>query len=400
MDTFLPLFITALASILAVNWVFPKVLQMAKNRNLVDSPDTRKLQHEPVPVMGGLAVSFGVVVGIFVGLASAKLSGGMDLSVDYSVLLSMIVMLLIGAIDDIKGLSPLTRFILEILVILGIVFCSGICIDSLHGLWEIEEFSWWIAVPLTVIACVGIINAINMIDGVNGLSSSFCILCTLFFGLLFAMSDALVLSIINLSMAASLIPFMIHNVIGLRSKMFIGDAGTMVLGVLISYDVVMLLCKQTPVAALYADAGHCGVVAMVLATLAVPIADTLRVMTMRILRHQSPFLGDKTHFHHLLMDYSHSHTLTTLTEVFIALLILLLWALSSMLGIGEEGQLYVVLLSSMLLMWGGYGYLDSHRSARSGIAWRLRQLFARLRQGETAWWRRMQERVDGYTSMK
>ena len=94
----------------------------------------------------------------------------------------MATMLYIGTIDDIEGLSPLYRIIMEILAVLVLIYGSGMCIDNFNGLWGINQIPWAIAVPLTVFAGVGIINAINMIDGVNGLSSGICIDCSLYFG--------------------------------------------------------------------------------------------------------------------------------------------------------------------------------------------------------------------------
>ena len=144
----------------------------------------------------------------------------------------MFVMLYTGALDDIIGLAPKTRFIIEILVILGMILSTGICIDSLHGLWGVDDFSWWIGVPLTVVAGVGIINAINMVDGVNGLSSGLCITYCVLFGTLFVVIGDIPNAVLAFVMGGALVPFFIHNVFGDRSRMFIGDAGTMVMGIM------------------------------------------------------------------------------------------------------------------------------------------------------------------------
>ena len=380
---------------IASAWAFPLVLQVARKNNVVDMPDARKLQKQPVPVLGGIAVAFGFFVGLLVGLVFASVFGYHFSLPSFSILSSIFIMLFLGCLDDVIGLSPALRFVAEILIVLCLIFGTGLCINSLHGLWGVQDFSWWIGVPLTVVACVGIINAVNMIDGVNGLSSSLCILNNLLFGIIFAKCGMLTVSIVNFTMAAALVPFLIHNVIGLKSKMFIGDAGTMMMGVVMSYDLICLLQGGQSLLDWMQFTGQgMSLVALALAVLGLPVADTLRVMTMRMMRHQSPFQADKTHLHHVLMEYSFSHTLTTFVEVLISFLIFLSWMVSYMAGASIDVQFYVVLVATMLFVWGSYGYLSHKRKVRTGLAWRLRKLFTTLRQGDSEWWKRLQERVD------
>lgn len=394
MEKFLILFVSMAAALAAAHWVFPLILKIAKQRNLMDNPEARKLQKEPVPVLGGIAVAFGIIAGIQASLVFSVVMGLHVTLPTYSFVSSIIIMLYVGAIDDIVGLTPRTRFILEILVVLSIIYGTSSCIDNLHGLWGINEFSWWIGVPLTVFACVGIINSVNMVDGVNGLSSSLCILCNMLFGLAFAKSGMLVVAIVNLSMAAALLPFLVHNVVGAKTKMFIGDAGTMVMGVVMCYDVILMLCTGSKVEWMrYTEQGM-GLVAMALAVLAVPVADTLRVMTMRMVKGQSPFQADKTHLHHVLMDYSMSHVMTTTVEVSLSIIIFLAWVASYCLGASIDVQFYVVVVLTMILVWGTYAYLVQKRKVRTGMAWRLRKLFAKLRQGDYKTWTRLQKWVD------
>lgn len=385
-----------MTSVLAVSWVYPKTLRIAKTRNLMDRPCDRKIQKEPVPSLGGVAVAFGVFMGVLVGQAAVVL---LDVEMAGSsvtpLLVAMVILLLVGAIDDAIDLSVLFRFGVEIVVILGMLYWADTCVDSLHGLWGVRDFSWYIGIPLTLFACVGIINAINMLDGVNGLSASLCLMGNVLFGLIFSGNGIQPLALINFCMAASLIPFLLHNVMGKRSKMFLGDAGTMMMGILMSYNVIQMLRADEVSIAQCCLSQKVGWVALAVALLAVPVADTLRVMTMRMLRHQSPFGADKTHLHHYLMDFCHSHALTTIVEVLIEVLILASWAIAYSFGAGVDGQFYVVLLIAMLLVWGLTWYLSVYRFSHTGVTGRLRLWFSHLRRGETLWWQRMQERIDG-----
>ena len=151
----------------AVRWVYFRILKIAKYKDLVDNPDARKLQKEPVPVLGGIAVFWGMVCGVFVGAAGAAAFGWVRLWPILPVVFSMVLMLYAGAMDDVIGLLPGNRFFIEIVTLLCLIYTTGICADSLHGLWGVENISWWIAVPLTVFGGVGIINAVNMIDATD-----------------------------------------------------------------------------------------------------------------------------------------------------------------------------------------------------------------------------------------
>ena len=279
-----------LASLCATWWVFKKVLKIAKLKNIVDNPDGRKIQRVPVPLLGGVAVFFGMVV----AFAAAGLF--FDISNMFAMLCVMSIMLYLGMMDDILGLSPRLRFFVEILVVLLLVFCNDYSINNLHGLWGVYEMSPWIAVPLTVFACVGIINAINLIDGVNGLSSGYCIVTCCIFGTVFiATGDSDRASLAVLSIGA-LIPFFCHNVFGFKSKMYIGDSGTLLMGIIMSSFVINALKTDSAIVATMPS--NFGVVPFTLAVLAIPVFDTLRVMTSRLMKGVSPFTPDRNHLHH------------------------------------------------------------------------------------------------------
>ena len=156
------LLLPAIASLVSVNWIFLKILSIAKRKGLVDNPNSRKLQKNPVPVLGGLAVVFGLLSGMAVYVAVCMILNTSVTTMGVSLLpiiLCCSIMLYVGSLDDILGLTAKSRLIIEVLTMLVLIFGSGLCVDSLHGLWGVENFSWWIAVPLTVFAGVGMINA-------------------------------------------------------------------------------------------------------------------------------------------------------------------------------------------------------------------------------------------------
>ena len=342
-------FFTAL---LLVGWIHPRLVKIALLKNIVDNPDARKLQRTPVPVLGGVAVFFGVVIAI------GCMSSVVDCSGLPVVIMAMMAMLYTGTMDDILSLSPGLRFVIEIVVVLLLIFVGGYCIDDFHGLWNIGRFSYWCAVPLTVVAAVGIINAINLVDGVNGLSSGYCIMACLIFGTLFFLAGEAPMTILAAVSVGALIPFFLHNVFGKTSKMFIGDGGTLVMGVVMSVFVIAILQNGSRVAAYVTP--NVGLEPFPLAVLSVHVFDTLRVMSPRILIGTSPFRPDKTHLHHMFIDLGCSHVATTLAILGVNMFVVLCWWALEASGFSIAVQLYAVIAVSLLVTSGLYHFMQWH----------------------------------------
>lgn len=338
----------ALFAFIGTLWIHPKVLKIAILKNIVDNPDARKLQRNPVPVMGGIAVFFGIVM----GLCSSQ---AMFSSANTFMLISaMLVMLYIGTMDDIIDLSPTLRFAVEIIVIAWLMYTSGSSINCFWGLWDIYTIPMWLSYALTIFAAVGIINAINLIDGVNGLSSGFCFMSSVLFATFFYITGDDVMTTLAISAAGAIVPFFLHNVFGQSSKMFIGDGGTLVIGTMMAMFVMNILGQDFGCAVLAAKG--VGLIPFTLAVLSIPIFDTLRVMSTRILNKKSPFHPDKTHLHHMFIDLGFSHIGTTVSILSLNLLIVAAWFVSYKLGASVDVQLYIVVALSLLATFAFYRF--------------------------------------------
>lgn len=344
----LPFFI----ALFLVGWIHPRLVKIALMKGIVDNPDARKLQRRPVPVMGGTAVFFGIVVGI------GSMSADVDCSGLLIVIMAMMAMLYIGTMDDILNLTPSLRLLAEILVVSLLIYAGGCSINDFHGLWGVGQIADLYAVPLTVFACVGIINAINLIDGVNGLSSGYCITACIMFGTVFYLAGDEAMTILAVVSVGALIPFFFHNVFGKTSKMFIGDGGTLVMGCVMSVFVIEMLHSGSRVASYVTP--HVGLVPFTLAVLSVPVFDTLRVMLTRILKGVSPFHPDKTHLHHMFIDLGCSHVATTLAILTLNTLVVLCWWALEAAGLSIAMQLYAVVGMSLLTTFGLYHFMQWH----------------------------------------
>ena len=351
---------------MVVLWIFPKVLAVAKAKNLVDNPDARKLQKQPVPVLGGMAVYFGLTFGFAIAMAFA------DCAELFPVFAAMTVMLYVGTIDDISELSPTVRFVVEIFVVSFMVIVSRCAINDFHGLFGLETIPMWAALPLTIFAAVGIINAINLIDGIDGLSSGYCVMaCAMFCGMFYAVGHE-AMAIMAAVAAGAMIPFFFHNVFGQTSKMFIGDGGTLVMGTMMATFVLQVLDSQSPAAVGCGD--HVGLIPFTLAVLSIPVFDTLRVMISRIVRGVSPFHPDKTHLHHIFLELGCSHPATFVAILSLNTTVVLVWWWMTWQRFSIDAQLWTVVALGLLFTFGLYSFLRYHISRKT----RLNTVLCRL----------------------
>lgn len=354
------------AALIAVVWIHPRLVKIAHMKNIVDNPNARKLQQAPVPVLGGVAVFFGIVLGIVLT------SGYTDCMSLMTIIAAMLIMLYTGTMDDIMGLSARLRLLLEIGVVGLLIFTNDMAIDNFHGLWGLFQIPTAVAVPVTIFAAVGIINAVNLIDGVNGLSSGFCIMASSMFGGFFYLTGNTPMLILAAVSVGSLLPFFFHNVFGKTSKMFIGDGGALVMGIVMSTFVVNTLANNSVIPENTIPASF-GLVPFTLAVMSIPVFDTLRVMTARMMRGVSPFHPDKTHLHHLFVGLGFSHAGTSMMLILFNVVIILSQSLTWHLGGSVDLQLYVVIITGAILT-GGIYYGVSHSSDDSLIRRSLRAI--------------------------
>ncbi len=321
--------------------VFPFTVWIAKRYNIVDNPDARKLQKEPIPVLGGAAVA----IGIFIPLIIAAVVFHVPMLIIELVI--MVMLLFIGITDDIYGLPAWFRFMVELIFMWFFVWNTQLLLNDFQGLWNMKDLSMYVSLPLSLIAGVGIINAINLIDGVDGYSSGYGIFANLLFAVIFFMVGDTTRGLFSAICVASLLPFLLHNVFGKKSKMFIGDGGSLLIGFIMVCNVFALFSTYSHSGQVLCGHGV-GVVAMALAILCIPVFDTLRVMFNRMLHGISPFTPDKTHLHHLYIDMHFSHVGTSMSIIGTNILIVLIWWLSYKCGASINLQFYIVVALGIL----------------------------------------------------
>lgn len=346
--------IVFIVALLTSAMVFPVALRFARKHDIVDNPNARKLQRVPVPVFGGIVVYLGILAGwlvLMLFMKSEVLNWG---------LVAMTIMMVIGVWDDMRDISATLRFLIEFALVGAFIAVTGVYIDDLHGLWGVHALTPWLAIPLSLVVGVGIINAVNLIDGVDGYSSGYGILACVCVAIAFWQVWNPVMVCLTVIVIGAIIPFFLHNVFGATSKMFIGDGGTLMLGTLMA---VMIFCSLSGKFGLDAmeDKGM-SLTAFTIAVACIPVFDTLRVMTMRILRGNSPFKPDKTHLHHLFIDMGFSHLGAALSILLINASVVLIWLLSWKLGASIDVQTYIVVVLGFAVTFGFYKYMKNQQN--------------------------------------
>ena len=341
--------IVTLVAMLTSALVFPFALRFALKHDIVDKPNARKLQRSPVPVFGGVVVYSGILAGGLVLLfffRSPMLAW---------ILFSVALMMVIGTWDDINGLPAFVRLLVEVLLVGGFIATTGIYIDNLHGLWGVYEMDPLYAIPISIFAGVGTINAINMIDGVDGYSSGYAMLACLCFALAFHSAWTPGMVCLTLIAGGALLPFFMHNVFGARSRMFIGDGGTLMLGMLLTSLAFSALSSKVGLGPLE-DQNVC-IPALVIGVGCIPLFDAVRVMFVRMIHGKSPLKADKSHLHHLFIDMGFSHLGAAMFIIQMNIVVLLGWWLAWYLGASMDVQLYVVVAMALMVTAGVYSLM-------------------------------------------
>jgi len=295
-------FLFILFSFIVGRILMPYIVSMAKSKNLIVKPNRRTSHEGSIPNIGGINIFSSFIIPYLLFC-----TGMMDFY-DRTVIAGMFIMLLIGFFDDMVELTAYKKLLGEIIVGLILIVISDKQLTYMFGFCGINEIPVWISYPFSLFIFLLVVNALNLVDGVDGLASGLGILICLFFGIYFQLAGDVQLSMMAYAMVGALLIFFIYNVFGGKSKIFMGDSGALVLGYVI-YLFVVEFCKISegvvPNVNPYLLMRAAPVVAI--CVLAIPLIDTVRVMTTRIKKGISPFKADRNHVHHLLLSTGLKH---------------------------------------------------------------------------------------------
>ncbi len=286
--------------------IIPRILVISHKKRLYDVPDARKVHTMPVPRLGGLSFFPVILMSMFLVIGFRLYFWDMDTSsLSFNMLyeylflfVGMTLLYLVGVCDDLVGVGYRYKFAVQIAAALLLVL-SGNWFDSFGGLFGIYSVPVWVGVPFTVFIVVYITNAINLIDGIDGLASGLCCIALSVLSVIFFLRGQYVYALLAICTLGILMPFWCYNVFGNANrghKLFMGDAGSLTLGYVISFLIIHMSVTNEVSPTLSNP-----YMVIAFSTVLVPLLDVIRVVLHRLREHKNPFLPDKNHFHHKLL---------------------------------------------------------------------------------------------------
>jgi UDP-N-acetylmuramyl pentapeptide phosphotransferase/UDP-N-acetylglucosamine-1-phosphate transferase len=307
------IFLSFSLAFLVTFFSIPVIIQVTKEKKLFDEPDERKVHKGVIPTLGGLGIFGGFILATLLGVPV-----GSSHHLQYFVA-SLMVIFFLGIKDDILIISATKKFIGQLIAAGIIIKFGGIQIDNMHGLFGLGKIPNTASIILTMFTIIVITNSFNLIDGVDGLAGSLGLLTSLVFGIYFLLIEQLMFSVMAFALAGSLVGFLIYNYS--PAKIFMGDTGSLIIGLLNSIFVIKFISVAANPSVAYPL--H-ATPALGFAVLIVPLFDTLRVFSLRILNRRSPFSADRNHIHHFLLDLGLSHRMITMVCVIVNTLFIVL----------------------------------------------------------------------------
>lgn len=275
--------------------VMPPLITLLKKYRMYDVPNARKEHSYLIPTMGGIAITTGMMIALLLWFPFSNELG------QKCFFFSIIVLFALGIMDDLKGLSARYKFIIQ-LALATLIALSGIRITSFDGLFGLHQLSLTAQYSVTILAIVGITNAFNLIDGIDGLAAGLGFMSLVTLGLFLTISGDVHTALVAFALAGGILAFLYYNFN--PAKVFMGDTGSLLLGFVISVLGIRLM--QVNLAASKPVVLHAPI--FVLGIVLIPVFDTLRVFFLRLWKGQSPFVADKAHIHHLLTNAGFSHS--------------------------------------------------------------------------------------------
>ncbi|MDX5345734.1 MAG: undecaprenyl/decaprenyl-phosphate alpha-N-acetylglucosaminyl 1-phosphate transferase [Hymenobacteraceae bacterium] len=347
----LPLVSTMIETFLSFSWAFfvamfavPSIIYVAHLKNILDQPNRRTVHENLTPRLGGVAVFAGFMSALTI---FADLDNGVQ-----QVLAGCIILFFIGLKDDLVNISAFKKFIVQLLATGIVMFMADIRISSFQGVLGVYELPIGMSYAFTFLVIIGITNAINLIDGLDGLAGTIVLIIAATFGAYFFFYGGSAYgnyAQVALCLIGGLLGFLRYNFH--KATIFMGDTGSLVCGFIVSILAIQFIEMQAVPAA----------PSVALGVLFVPLFDTIRVSLIRVMKGMSPFAPDKNHIHHRILAMGFKQISTVLILAMINILVIVF-----VLNFAHLGNLYLILsMLAFSVVVSGFLGVYRQRSAQS-----------------------------------
>lgn len=321
-------------------FAIPSIIHVAEAKNLFDEPNVRSSHTKRTPSLGGIGIFAGAIFSIVLWTPFDDFG---DLQY---ILCAFTILFLIGAKDDIMPMTAYKKLIAQVLAAAILFFKSDIQLKSLYGLFGMTTEMWpAVSFILSIFTIMVIINAFNLIDGINALAGSIGVIVASTLGCWFFLIDRVELAIVAFTTVGAVLAFLKYNFT--PARIFMGDTGSLLIGMVSAFLVIEFIDVSYNLPANHPYKVQ-NIPAVGIGVMIIPLFDTLRVFTTRILRGQSPFKADRRHIHHLLIDSGLTHLQATGVLVGVNIgFIILVFSLNDWIGLHGLLSLVLILASTM-----------------------------------------------------
>lgn len=283
-------------------FIYPGLIYLSHVKKLNVSPGDRSSHETSTSVLGGVGIFFTFLVTV---ICSFLLYGEIVHPLNFlALLVALVLMFFMGLKDDMVGISPSRKAMVQVLTCMLFLFVSDALIVSFGSLFGINELPVYLSWIMTMFVYILGINAYNLIDGVDGLAGGIAIVAVCYFGASFAVRGDVQWACISFGVLGGVLGFLRFNLFGKR-RIFMGDSGSMFIGFLLVSLVLRYLYTPAPTGVSTGNLGH--EIIMMLALFCYPLVDVSRIFLFRIKNGHNPFRPDRNHLHHFLLGLGLSH---------------------------------------------------------------------------------------------
>ena len=341
------MFLVAITAFFIVLFGMPTLIKVAREKGLMDLPeDPRKIHQRAVPTIGGVMIFAALLTNAFFWLAVGPAPSTAVFQAGSALAACTVVIFFMGLKDDIVGLAPAKKLLVHLAVGFMLIAVGGYKIETFGGLFGIEELPEALSLIFSLFVYIVVVNALNLIDGVDGLAGGYTVIAMSAFAFWFLNTGQIPDAIIALTLAGAMVGFLVFNFA--PARIFLGDSGSLLVG-LVAYSLATHVIN-TPQDLVPEAWNGISKPVIAMSILAYPLVDTLRAFCLRAARGISPFSPDCNHLHHRLMMRTRNHAKTSLFVYIFSLSILCIaWARPYLFPqLEEEGMFFGLFALSFL----------------------------------------------------
>lgn len=343
--TQLQVVIAMITSLLIASVAIPTIVTVAGKKGLVAAQNGRTSHKGEVPVLGGLALFLGV------GISTAMWTVSTDFPELNGILGASLILTAIGLKDDILIIDPYKKMVGEVMAATMLVLFAGIRFTSFQGTLGTLQLGYALSILFSVLVITIVINAFNLIDGIDGLASGIGILASMVYAYWFYRVGEIAFAVFASATMGALAGFFYFNVLGNRNKIFMGDTGALLLGMIFAVLSIKFCETNLRVVSSYRMSSA---PAIAIALLSIPLFDIFRVFMIRIFRKKSPFRADKNHVHHILISLNFTHIeasmILLILNVILVTLAIMLRGMNNMLLILLQFSIFMAFVSVLRIL--------------------------------------------------